>query len=98
MHRELRIWDSVLKGRKLNFNKQYGRWTLDIKTGLSDRLGDGEEDDEDDAKEDQGEERAEQEVALPTSLSPGLNFIYGQYMLNAKAYQSALCEFPFSRI
>ncbi|EIW71252.1 hypothetical protein TREMEDRAFT_27203, partial [Tremella mesenterica DSM 1558] len=40
-----------------------------------------------------GNEQPQEEVPRPTKPSPGLNVLYGQHMLSAKSYQSALYYF-----
>jgi hypothetical protein len=54
MHREIRIWDSIIKGKKIKYSKKNGRWAQYITLGLSDRLGDKEED-ESEAVQESGE-------------------------------------------
>jgi hypothetical protein len=55
----------------------------------ADAADDVEEEEEGDAVD--GNE-GEAELPLPKLSSPQLNCLYGQYMLNGKAYQSSLCE------
>ena len=97
LHRELRIHDDVVKGRKLNYSAIMNRWTTVLKAGVNRMPGEEveQEDDDDDAAEegDAQEGRDSEEAApKPTKVSPVLNVLYGQHMLGAKAYQSALCE------
>ena len=109
LHRDLRIHDDVVRGRKVTFSAPTGRWSTVIKIGLSRRLGDeieengtereatnNDEDDEADGdEEDEGRDiLAEADIVRPTVFSPKLNVLYGQIMLSTKAYQSALCESP----
>ena len=66
--------------------------------GEGDEDGDGggdggdDEDEENEQREDRGANQSAAEVLKPTKFSPTLNVIYGQHMLSARAYQSALCE------
>lgn len=40
LHRELMIYDAVVKGYKFHFSTSNGRWAQEIKSGLTSRLGD----------------------------------------------------------
>lgn len=100
IHRDLRISDDAVKGLKLNYNSFSRRYAPIVKTGLSRNLGD-EMDEPEEEQQDEGEEgsavgmgEVQQEGVLPKKSSVPLNVIYGQHMLSAKAYQSALCRYP----
>lgn len=104
IHRELRISDDAVKGSNLHYNPPMQRWAPVVRTGLSRRLGDQVGEGEDPDNEDEGEDGSVRdsmggetslETPLPKMASPSLNAIYGQHMLSAKAYQSALCGCPF---
>ncbi len=98
IHRELRISDDAVKGLKLHYNPPSQRYAPVIRIGLSRSLGDeigDEPEDEDEGEDDPAEASMDGEEApeapLPKMAPPLLNAIYGQHMLSAKAYQSALC-------
>ena len=90
IHRELRISDDSVKGLKLRYVAKSGRWMPVIKVGLSRRLGDDVDDEDDGESESAMVGESTQETPLPKVASPHLNIIYGQHMISAKAYQSAL--------
>ena len=132
LHRDLVMYDDLVKGRKLVYSKKIGRWRPLVTTGVSRRLGDkdelhedgnddderstdagkaaarsgndtgrkvadAEEDDEAEEEDDgegQSEAVEEYDNPRPERFSPTLNALYGQCMLSAKAYQSALCKSP----
>jgi general transcription factor 3C polypeptide 3 (transcription factor C subunit 4) len=48
LHRELRIYDDAVKGRKLQYSSKFRRYAPIVKTGLSRALGDFDDDDEED--------------------------------------------------
>ena len=100
IHRELRISDDAVKGLKLHWSNVNQRYTPVVRTGLSWRLGDdvGDEPDEEEGDGEDGSvgqsmvSEKGQEATRPKVASAPLNALYGQHMLSAKAYQSALCK------
>jgi general transcription factor 3C polypeptide 3 (transcription factor C subunit 4) len=100
IHRELRITDEAAKGLKLHYKPSTQRWAPIVRIGFSRRLGDDVGDDpeeEEDNREDgsvmqSNDGEMGKEAPLPKTSSPILNAIYGQHMISARAYQSALCR------
>lgn len=102
LHRELRIHNDAVSGRKMHYHVGAVRWSVVVKTGLSHRLGDVVEDDDEpgdgddeDADEGSGAESAPP-VALPKKPPANFNALYGQHMLGSRGHQSSLCPFAFS--
>lgn len=63
IHRELRMYDNVVRGLKFHYSVPAGRWTQEIQIGYSDRLDDNvpvEGEDEDELDEDDDEARPKQ--------------------------------------